>query len=152
MFPEWQDSLKPMGGMLEKFRARISGRPKPQSPQVDATETEPTPPAPPSPTSSRLRAVGIDLGTTYSAAAYISDSGQSTMIRNGDGEILTPSAVLFEPNKITVGKTALAAIGNFTDAVADYGKGDMGSKTYSRLIRGKRLPPEVIQAYILKQL
>lgn len=63
-------------------------------------------PSTPKTASSRPRAVGIDLGTTLSAVAYISDSGQSTMIRNADGEILTPSVVLFEATDVVVGKKA----------------------------------------------
>ena len=97
-------------------------------------------------------AVGIDLGTTLCAAAYISETGQTTMVRNGDGEILTPSVVLFEENKVVVGSQARSALGTHPDAVAEYVKRDMGSKTYSRTILGRRFPPEVIQAYILKQI
>ncbi len=100
----------------------------------------------------RRHTVGIDLGTTLSAAAYISDTGQTTMVRNREGDILTPSVVLFEQDKIVVGKQARSALGTHPDAVAEYVKREMGSRTYSRTILGKRLPPEVIQAYILKQL
>ena len=100
----------------------------------------------------RSHAVGIDLGTTLSAAAYISESGHTTMVRNGEGEILTPSIVLFDHDKIVVGKQARAELGARPDSVVECVKRDMGSKTYSRAINGKQLPPEVIQAYILKQL
>ena len=97
-------------------------------------------------------AVGIDLGTTLSAAAYVSKTGQTTMVRNSDGEILTPSVVFFARDKIVVGKNAQLALGASPDAVAECAKRDMGSKIYSRPIRGKHFPPEVIQACILKQL
>ncbi len=100
----------------------------------------------------RSRAVGIDLGTTLSAAAYVSNSGQTTMVRNSEGAFLTPSVVLFESDNVFVGEKARAATATCPDAVADYAKRDMGSKTYSRPILGKHVPPEVIQAYILKQL
>jgi molecular chaperone DnaK len=103
-------------------------------------------------TDPRPRAVGIDLGTTLSAAAYVSESGQTTMVRNCDGEILTPSVVLFERDKVVVGEKARSALRSRPEAVAEYAKRDMGNKTYSRPILGKSLPPEVIQAYILKQL
>jgi molecular chaperone DnaK len=103
-------------------------------------------------TKSRSLAVGIDLGTTLSAAAYISETGHTTMVRNSIGEILTPSVVLFEREKVIVGSEAKKAAGTRIDAVAECVKRDMGSKTYSHTILGKRIPPEVIQAYILKQI
>jgi molecular chaperone DnaK len=139
-----------MGGTLGKFYALTSGWLKARNNPAEPAAA-PLPAAAPN-AASRMRAVGIDLGTTISAAAYISDSGQSTMVRNAEGEILTPSVVLFAPNKIVVGKKARESAGRLPDAVADYAKRDMGNKTYSRPILGKRLPPEVIQAYILKQL
>src|SRR4051812_848643 len=97
----------------------------------------------------RSHAVGIDLGTTLSAAAYISETGQTTMVRNGDGEFLTPSVVLFDRDKVVVGKRARAALGTQPESVVECVKREMGNKTYSRPIHGKQFPPEVIQAYIL---
>ena len=40
--------------------------------------------------------IGIDLGTTYSAAAYIDQNGQPQIIPNREGENTTPSVVMFE--------------------------------------------------------
>ena len=40
------------------------------------------------------KAVGIDLGTTNSAMACLDESGRSAMIRNAEGELITPSIVL----------------------------------------------------------
>lgn len=136
-----------MGGMLGKLYAQtlkplMAGNDSATVVQPDSLKTNDSGP----------RAVGIDLGTTLSAVAYISESGQSTMIRNADGDILTPSAVLFEPSGVVVGKKARDSIGTSPEAVADYAKRDMGNKTYSRPLNGQLLPPEVIQAYILKQL
>src|SRR5689334_7695520 len=93
----------------------------------------------------RSHAVGIDLGTTLSAAAYVSETGSTTMVRNADGEFLTPSIVLFDHNKIVVGKQARAALGAQPESVVECVKREMGNKTYSRPIHGKQLPPEVIQ-------
>lgn len=98
------------------------------------------------------RPIGIDLGTTYSCAAYVQEGGRTAMIRNGKGEILTPTAVLFEDDEIVVGKDAKKVgalkIGRYAECV----KRDMGSAVYSRPIRNGYLPPEVIQAYVLKEL
>ena len=50
--------------------------------------------------------IGIDLGTTYSCAAYIKN-GQPKVITNGDGEKTTPSVVMFEnASRFIVGKNA----------------------------------------------
>lgn len=98
------------------------------------------------------RAVGIDLGTTLCAVAYVSDSGQSTMVRNSEGDILTPSVIRFDNDQIVVGKKAREAIGQSPDTIVQYVKREMGNKTFSQPIVGRQLPPEVLQAYILKKL
>lgn len=98
------------------------------------------------------RAVGIDLGTTYSAVAWVADAGRSAMIANADGEILTPSVVLFEAASTLVGKAARKGAAMASDRFAECVKRDMGSPFYNRTIRGEYLPPEVIQAYILRTL
>jgi molecular chaperone DnaK len=53
--------------------------------------------------------VGIDLGTTYSAVAWMQESGHTAMIPNAEGDILTPSTVLFDTSEIVVGKQAKKA-------------------------------------------
>ena len=98
------------------------------------------------------RAVGIDLGTTYSAVAWVADAGRSAMIANAEGEILTPSVVLFEDAGTLVGKAARKSAAMASDRFAECVKRDMGSPFYNRTIRGEYLPPEVIQAYILRAL
>lgn len=52
--------------------------------------------------------IGIDLGTTYSSVCCCDPQGKLTMIRNKDGEYLTPSAVYFNPDKkeLLIGKKA----------------------------------------------
>ncbi len=40
--------------------------------------------------------VGIDLGTTFSAIAYINEHGRPETLLNSDGQTMTPSAVMFE--------------------------------------------------------
>ena len=97
-------------------------------------------------------ALGIDLGTTYSAVARIDETGRTVMVRNAQGDILTPSVVLFDDQEIVVGKEAKKAVGIDTDRVAECVKRDMGQPVYSRPIRGENLPPEVIQSCILKKL
>jgi molecular chaperone DnaK len=101
---------------------------------------------------SRSRAVGIDLGTTYSAASWLADSGKTTMIVNSEGDILTPSVVLFDDQEVIVGKEARKVGPLKPTRFAECVKRDMGSPVYSRPICGEYMPPEVIQAWVLKKL
>jgi molecular chaperone DnaK len=98
------------------------------------------------------RAVGIDLGTTFSAVASVNESGHTVMIRNTEGDLLTPSVVLFSDQEVAVGKEARSATTVHPELVAEWVKRDMGLPYYTRSIHGQRLPPEVIQACILRKL
>ena len=51
------------------------------------------------------RAVGIDLGTTYSAVASIA-AGAPEVIRNSDGDYTTPSVLYFDGDEVTLGVQA----------------------------------------------
>ena len=96
--------------------------------------------------------VGIDLGTTLSAVATIGASGQTMMIPDELGDLLTPSIVRFGESETIVGRDALKEIGYDTDGIADTAKRDIGKPFYRRQIHGKSLPPEIIQACILRHL
>ncbi len=74
------------------------------------------------------------------------------MIRNAEGDLLTPSVVLFSEEETAVGKEARTATTVHPELVAEWVKRDMGQPYYTRPIRGKKLPPEVIQACILRKL
>jgi molecular chaperone DnaK len=74
------------------------------------------------------------------------------MILNADGNILTPSVVLFDDAGIVVGREALRAVAVSSGRVARWVKRDMGSPSYSQPIGGHYMPPEAIQACILSQL
>jgi molecular chaperone DnaK len=101
---------------------------------------------------SQPHAIGIDLGTTYSVVARLDEAGRSQIVRNFHGDILTPSVVLFDDKEIIVGKDAKKAAADDADRVAECVKRDMGSEFFSKPIRGEQLPPEVIQACILRKL
>ena len=98
------------------------------------------------------KAVGIDLGTTNSAMAWVDRSGRSAMIPNAEGEMLTPSVVLFGEQEVVVGKNARSAVTTHPDMVAQWVKRDIGAPFYSHPIHGQYLPPEVIQACVLRKL
>ncbi|WP_442482912.1 Hsp70 family protein [Aeoliella sp. SH292] len=96
--------------------------------------------------------VGIDLGTTLSAASYVDADGHTQMIRNSSGSILTPSVVLFDDDNIVVGNAAWEAAVEFPGRVAENAKRDVGASLYRYKIVGQQYPPEVIQGCILRQL
>ena len=52
------------------------------------------------------RAVGIDLGTSNSAVAWVDESGRTAMLRNSEGDAITPSVVMFDDSEVIVGKEA----------------------------------------------
>lgn len=98
------------------------------------------------------RAVGIDLGTTYSVVSVLDEFGRPQTLLNAEGEKLTPSTVLFENEEVVVGREALKAIAMQSDAVAMMAKRDFGERTFHRVIHGRMFPPEAIQAFVLNKL
>ncbi len=96
--------------------------------------------------------VGIDLGTTNSAVARLDEAGRSVMVNNAEGGLLTPSIVFFGESEVIVGKDARNATTRVPGQVAEWVKRDMGEATYNRPIHGEYLPPEVIQACILRKM
>lgn len=97
-------------------------------------------------------AVGIDLGTTYSVVAYLDDTGRPMTIVNSEGDLITPSAVLFDGETTVVGKEAIKAIASEAEHVAMCAKRDLGERAFHRVIEGHRYPPEAIQAWVLNKI
>lgn len=97
-------------------------------------------------------AVGIDLGTTNSVVAYLTPEGETKVLPNSEGETLTPSVVVFDDERIIVGKAAREAGAAFLDRTAECAKRDMGLEHYHRPIGGSMVPPEAIQGCILRKL
>jgi len=68
-------------------------------------------------------------------------------VLNGEGEFLTPSAVLCDQNEVVVGRQAVRASALEPDAYAECFKRDIGGDVYHRKIRGVDVPPEVLSAF-----
>ena len=96
--------------------------------------------------------VGIDLGTTQSAVAYIDEHGATQMIRNAEDDVVTPSVVLFDGDQIVVGRDAMRAREFSANRIAEMAKRDMGELRYRHPVDGQYIPPEVIQGCILRKL
>jgi molecular chaperone DnaK len=97
-------------------------------------------------------AVGIDLGTTYSAIAWLDDLGRPQTLINAEGDKLTPSAILFEGDEVVVGKEAVKALATEADDVALCVKRELGARYFHRPLGGRQYPPEALQAWILHKL
>ena len=83
------------------------------------------------------KAVGIDLGTTYSAVAHIDEAGRPATIINSEGDLITPSAVLFDGQQVIVGKEAIKAVATDAPCVADCSKRDLGQTVYRKKLAGR---------------
>ncbi len=95
--------------------------------------------------------VGIDLGTTNSLVAVWKD-GQAQLIRNGLGEVLTPSCVsLDEDGSVLVGRAARERLQTHPERTAALFKRYMGSNKALRL-GAQEFRPEELSALILKSL
>lgn len=97
---------------------------------------------------------GIDLGTTYSAIAWLDEHGKPTVLNNIDGQPTTPSVVYFEsPDNIVVGETAKEMIPQEPDRVVSFIKREMGNSTYEfKTPDGESYTPIQISGFILKKL
>ena len=97
--------------------------------------------------------IGIDLGTTYCAVAHLDDRGRPVTLPNGDGEILTPSAVyLSTTGDAVVGQPAMDLALEEPDRVAMLVKRRIGYPDYGRLVAGREFRPETLSAVILRKL
>lgn len=97
--------------------------------------------------------VGIDLGTTFSAVAYIDDKGNPIIVPNKQGENITPSVVLFGGKKPVIGSVAKRKSISDPQNYEAFVKRHMGEKTYSFTAKdGETYRPEEISALILSKL
>lgn len=96
--------------------------------------------------------IGIDLGTTLSVVAHVTDDGSIRILRNDNGEDLTPSVVHFEgPGEVVVGREAKGAAPNSPDRVVMGIKRQMGTDL-ALDFDGISYRPEGISAIILRAL
>ncbi len=95
---------------------------------------------------------GIDLGTTYSAIAYIDPYNRPTVIPNAAGDRTTPSVVQFAGAERIVGKEAKNNVALYPDSTVQMIKRYMGSPSYTFIYDGVTYTPEEISSYILRKL
>lgn len=99
----------------------------------------------------KTHAVGIDLGTTYSCISYLNEHGEPVTIPNQEGELSTPSVVMFDGDEVIVGTEALRNAVLKPGHVIQNSKRHIGSnKTWT--IDGKTYTPVDIGALILRKM
>src|SRR5579859_7706186 len=97
--------------------------------------------------------LGIDLGTTFSAMAYINRQGKPQIIANAEGKRTTPSVVFFdEDGTVVVGEEARNRALVDPKRTVQFIKREMGNQSFSLNIDGVEHYSEDISARILKKL
>ena len=96
--------------------------------------------------------VGIDLGTTFSAVAVVDKSGKPVIVKNAEGEPITPSVVFFGDGAPLVGDEAKEMQGLGEDDVAFLFKRNMGDPNFELAFGGKSYTPVDLSALVLKKL
>lgn len=95
--------------------------------------------------------VGIDLGTTYSAMAFMDPHMVPRMVINAKGHSIIPSVVYFDEDEVLVGEAALENAEIEAEHVAQFIKVHMG-EPWRKVYRGHEHTPESISAIILGYL
>ena len=100
------------------------------------------------------KAVGIDLGTTFSAVAHIDAYGKPQIIPNAESERITPSVILFDRNNVVVGTIAKNSSVAEPEKIVDFIKREMGKpkEQFSREFSGVIYSAEELSALIVKKL
>ncbi|NRI68614.1 Hsp70 family protein [Rhodococcus sp. MS16] len=102
-------------------------------------------------------AIGIDLGTTYSAVAVMRATGVPEILSNSEGEDITPSVVMFQDiggkDEPLVGAMAKHAAASAPHDVVEFVKRSMGDSAWRfESPAGTSYRPEEISAVILRRL
>ena len=99
------------------------------------------------------KVIGIDLGTTFSTMAYLDRRGLPVTISNAEGELTTPSVVIFNTDEsVVVGRRALRAGLVHPDRVAMCVKREMGESLCRNPIAGREMSAVYVSSLILKKL
>jgi len=98
------------------------------------------------------RAVGIDLGTTYSAIAHVNRHGVPEILLNAEGDRITPSVILFDGSDISVGTYAKQAAVAFPDQIVEFVKRHMDDDSWRFHYRDQGYGPEQLSSFILAKL
>ncbi len=96
--------------------------------------------------------IGIDLGTTYSGAAYIDESGFPCMIPNNRGKNITPSVVHIDKGNAKVGESAKNLLFSKPENTIDEVKRVIGDNSVKYKVDSDTHTPTSISALILSHI
>lgn len=99
-----------------------------------------------------VQSIGIDLGTTYSSLAYLTPQGAPVTLPNAEGELSTPSVVLFDGDEAIVGAEALRHSIASPERVIVHPKRHMGDPRKVWHVDGRFYRPKDVSALILRKL
>ncbi len=102
----------------------------------------------------RRKAVGIDLGTTFSAMCHVDETGRTQIIPNAESERITPSVILFDGTTAIIGSAAKQNAVAEPEKIVDFVKREMGKSKieFNREFGGKLWSAEELSALILRKL
>ncbi len=100
------------------------------------------------------KAIGIDLGTTFSAIAHIDAYGKPQIIPNAETERITPSVIFFDGTNVVVGSVAKNSAVAEPERIVDFVKREMGKpkEQFHREFGDKIYSAEELSALIIKKL
>ena len=98
------------------------------------------------------RVFGIDLGTTYSAIAYVDEHGKPVVVPNQESERITPSVVLFDGENVIVGNTAKESAKVEPHRVVSRVKQHMGDPHFVFEYEGQAYSPEDLSSFVLRKV
>ncbi len=98
------------------------------------------------------RVFGIDLGTTYSAIAYVDEHGKPVIVPNQESERITPSVVLFDGENVIVGNTAKESAKVEPHRVVSRAKQHMGNPNFIFENEGQVYSAEDISSFVLRKV
>jgi molecular chaperone DnaK len=104
--------------------------------------------------SAQRKAVGIDLGTTFSAIAHIDAYGKPQIIPNAESERITASVILFDGDNAIVGTVARQNAVAEPERIVDFVKREMGKSKaeFHREFGNKKYSADELSALILRKL
>ncbi len=97
-------------------------------------------------------AVGIDLGTTFSAMARVNQHGVPEIICNAEGDRITPSVILFGDDGPSIGMDARRSSAAYPGQFVEFVKRHMGDETYHFDYKGRKYTAEELSGLILEKL
>ncbi|QDU27209.1 Chaperone protein DnaK [Anatilimnocola aggregata] len=97
-------------------------------------------------------AIGVDLGATNVVVSWVNSRGETEILLNSEGKASMPAAVYLADDRTIVGEEALLRGRRHPERLAAHIKADLGSRWYHSAIGGVHVPPEALQACILRQL